>query len=330
MTTSLIPAPARADQALPPGLTAEDIDRIVAAVAAEHASSTLAVYASAWRIFARWCAGRGMQALPADSATVCAYLTDRAHQGKSYATLDLACAAIRYEHLRTALPNPIADATVGRVRRGLRRIIGVAPRRQSRPLLGEDICCIVEVIDAGTTTGVRDRALILLGFASALRRPELAALTLADLAFEPGGILVTVRRSKTDPDGRGQVIAAAAGAGRATDPVEAVRAWLQVRGTRPGALFTRVAADGTAGPEALSGRTICRVVHDRARDAGVPADRVSTHSLRAGHATTAAMAGVPLDRIAAQTRHRDLATLVHHHIRPIEEMTNTSSRALGL
>jgi integrase len=70
--------------------------------------------------------------------------------------------------------------------------------------------------------------------------------------------------------------------------------------------------------EAISGNTVTRMLTARARAAGLPAERITAHSLRAGHATTAALAGVPLERMAAQTRHRDLSVLVERYIRPLE------------
>jgi hypothetical protein len=79
---------------------------VVAAIAAERAPSTLVLYASAWREFTRWCATRGLDAFPADPATVCAYLAERAEQGLSIATINVACAAIGYEHQRAGLPDP--------------------------------------------------------------------------------------------------------------------------------------------------------------------------------------------------------------------------------
>lgn len=330
MTTSPILLPAAGPGALPPGLTADDLDRIITAVAAERAASTRVVYALAWRAFERWCTSRDASPLPADPAVVCAYLTDRASQGKTTATLNVACAAVGFEHTRSGLPNPVADQAVARVRRGLRRIVGVAPRYQARPLLGTDIRSIVQAIDPGTAIGRRDRALILVGFAAALRRTELATLALEDIEHTPAGILLTIPRSKGDQEGAGQIVAVAAGDLPDTDPVGALRAWLALRGSAPGNVFTRIAPHDRATTEALGGATVNRVIQERARTAGLPADRISAHSLRAGHATTAAMAGAPLASIAAQTRHRDLSTLVQHYIRPIEAMESTSSRSLGL
>lgn len=311
------------------GLTAADAARVAAAISAERAPSTLVSYASSWRIFTCWCTDCGLASLPADPATVCAFLAESADRGLSNGTINVSCAAIGYEHRRAGVPDPIAEATVGRVRRGVRRIAGVAPRRQARALLIEEIRLMIERINSRTAVGARDRVLILLGFASALRRSELADLTLADVIFVRDGVLLNVRRSKGDPDAEGQVVAVAVGTRTETDPVAALRYWIAVRGSRTGNVFTRVRSNDRATIERISGHTVRCIIRTRAAAAGIDCERVSGHSLRAGHATAAAMAGVPLDRIAALTRHREISTLVRHYIRPLDAMANTS-RSLGL
>ena len=177
--------------------------------------------------------------------------------------------------------------------------------------------------------GARDAAIILLGFASAMRRSELTALTLADLEHKPGGVLLTIRRSKTDQYGDGQVVAVVHGQHATTDPIAALDAWLDVRGSDPGRLFTSL-RNRTVTGEPISGEAISIVLRNRARAAGLAAERITAHSLRAGHATSAAVAGVALDRIAAQTRHKLLSTLLERYIRPTQALEYTSSRDLGL
>jgi site-specific recombinase XerD len=227
---------------------------------------------------------------------VCAYLTDRADQGLSVGTLDLACLAIAYQHRRHGLENPILNDGVRQVRLGLRRIVGTAPRRRARPLGVAEIRRILGAIDRETAKGARDAAIILLGFASALRRSELAALTVADVESEPGGLLLAVRRYKSDQDGTGQIVGVAHGQHAVTDPVAALATWSDFRGTAPGPLFTSMRHQSVT-LEPLSGDAIARMLRARARAAGLAADRITAHSLRAGHATTAAVAGVSLDRI---------------------------------
>lgn len=121
----------------------------------------------------------------------------------------------------------------------LRRTYGSAPRRLARPLTVDEIRHIVGGIDRTTPIGIRDAAIILLGYASAMRRSELVALTMADVEHKPDGLLLTVRQSKTDQQGHGQIVAVAHGRHALTDPVAALAAWRAVRRETPGALFTR-------------------------------------------------------------------------------------------
>lgn len=316
---------------LPTGLTSADVARITAALQAGRAPATRTVYASAWRAWARWCAARHLPPVPASPQLVCAYLTERAETGASMSTLELACAAIGAHHRDLDLPDPIRDDTVRLVRRGLRRTVGTAARHPAHALDLTEIATMITAIEPTTLAGARDRALILLGFASALRPGELAALNLADLEPHPAGLLLHVRRSKTDQEARGQVVAVAPGRHTATCPLTALDAWLRRRGTAPGPVFTALRnhrAARTGAP--ISATAASRIVTRRARAAGLPAVHITGHSLRAGHATTAAAAGVPLDRIAAQTRHRHLKVLIEHYIRPMEALATTTSRDLGL
>lgn len=120
-----------------------------------------------------------------------------------------------------------------------------------------------------------------------------------------------------------------------TDPVAAVASWTAMRGTTSGPLFTSMrgghpSRTGKKELEPISGSAVARILKTRAEAAGLPTERITGHSLRAGHATTAAMAGVGIDRIAAQTRHRSITTLIEHYIRPTQALETTSSRDLGL
>jgi integrase len=182
--------------ALSRGLTVDDALRITGAINASHAASTRHVYAMAWRQWERWCAVRAAVPMPADPVMICAYLSERAAAGLSVGTIDLACGAIAYHHRSHGLDDPILTEGVRQVRRGLRRLIGAAPRRQARPLGTEEIRQILDAIDRSSAKGARDAAIILLGFASAMRRSELVALTLADVEYKPGGVRPLRRRNE--------------------------------------------------------------------------------------------------------------------------------------
>jgi len=307
----------------------DDAVRIAAALDAAHAESTRIVYAHTWRVWERWCAGRGIPALPADPSALAAYLVERAATGTAVASLNMACTAIRHMHRQHRLPNPAEDELVRQVRLGLRRTYGTAPRRLARPLTLADIGQILSAIDRSAPIGARDAAIILLGYASAMRGSELVALYLGDVEFKPAGLLLTVRQSKTDQEGHGQVVAVAHGSHAATDPVAALAAWRKIRGDQPGALFTRIWASRIS-DQPLGNHVVARMLRERAVASGLDGTRITAHSLRAGHATTAAMAGVSLNWIAAQTRHKDLSVLVNRYIRPLEALATTASKDLGL
>lgn len=311
-------------------LTASDAERIATAIEAELAPSTRETYACGWRQWERWCQGRGIAPLPAPPEALAAFLAERAEAGLHFTTLDAYCSGIAHRHGQEGLPDPTAHVVVRRVRRGLRRIMGVAPRRQAHPLTVAELAQIVSSIDADTAIGKRDRAIFLVGYASAMRPGEVAALDVEDLLRKPTGVLIHIRRSKTDQDARGQLVGVARGDHSLTDPIRALDSWLGVRPPGLGALFTRVFYRNHPTVERIGPRAISRTVQERASAAGFDGIPVSGHSLRAGHATTAAVNGASIDRIAAQTRHRDLGTLLNHYIRPAEAMMNTTSRDLGL
>lgn len=309
-----------------------DIAAVAAAVAAARAPSTRRVYASAWRAWEQWCAGRGYAPLPADPVHVAAHVAWLGSQGRSVSTVDRALASIAAEHAASGLDDPTSAAGVRLTRSGVRRTVGAAPRRQAHPVTTAEVRRLVEVCDLSSLRGLRDRALLLVGYAAALRRSEVGAIRLGDVAYRSQGIALIIGRSKADQEGAGTVVAIARGHGT-TDPVQAVRAWVAGAGLDDPAepVFVRIAwSDRRAlRGRALSGQAVQEVLLARAAQAGIDDLDLSGHSLRAGHATTAAEAGVPADRLARTTRHARLETLARY-VRPSEALRDTSSASLGL
>lgn len=184
MTTPLTTLTSSAEPPLPHarvGLTATDAERIATAVEAELAASTRETYACGWRQWERWCRGRDINPLPAPPEAVAAFLAERAEAGVHFSTLDCYCSGIAHHHRQEGLEDPTADFLVRRVRRGLRRILGVAPIRQAHPLTVAELGQIVASIDTDDAKNVRDRAILLLGYASAMRPGEISALNVEDL-----------------------------------------------------------------------------------------------------------------------------------------------------
>lgn len=326
MTGALVPT-----AALPAGLSGADRDRIEAALAAARSPATRRAYASQWRRWETWCAARGTCPLPAEPALVAAWLTELADAGRSASSVSQAASAISAAHLDASQDDPCATPGVRRVLAGIRRQVGTAPRRQAHPLSTDEIRRIITSIDRSTLRGQRDAAMILLGYAGALRRSELVALRVSDLAWRAQGIVISIRHSKSDQEGAGQLVGVARGQHAETDPVSALRCWIaaaELSGDDP-VMCTIAWSDRRALRRPLSGEDVVRILRRRADDAGLGDLHVTGHSLRAGHATAAAEHGVPADRLARTTRHARLETL-SHCVRPADALRDSSSRDLGL
>jgi integrase len=263
-------------------------------------------------------------ALPATAETIAAYLAAHA-DGLSVATLVRRLASLSKAHQARGLSNPTRSELVRTTPlRGIKRTRGCT-QQQAKPLLRDDLLLVLDKIGDGLKD-VRDRALLLIGFASALRRSELVALDVADIEDVRRGIVLHLPRSKTDQDGQGQKIAIPFGRTRWC-PVAALAAWLEASGIAEGAIFRPVDRHGCVHNARLSGEAVSIVLRERVAAAGLDQRRCSGHSLRAGLATSAAQAGVPIWRIKAQTRHASDAMLVRY-IREGELFIDNAAGAL--
>ena len=174
------------------------------------------------------------------------------------------------------------------------------------PATAEKVLAMVGKTDADAK-GLRDRALLLLGFAGAFRRSELVALNVGDLEFCDSGLRVTIRKSKTDQEGLGVTIAVARGS--IACPSEAVRQWLRASGISDGALFRPVTRKGKILARRLSARAVAELVKAYARRAGLKAADFSGHSLRSGFLTSAAARGASIFKMMDVSRHKSVDTL---------------------
>jgi integrase len=245
--------------------------------------------------------------LPAPPETVAAYLA--AHAARlTVTTLIRRLAALSKAHQARGLSNPVRTELVRATLRGIKR----KRRRtqlQAKPLLRDDLLMVLDAMGNGLRD-LRDRALLLIGFAAALRRSELVALDVADVEHVRGGIVLHLRRSKTDQEGQGHKIAIPYGRGRWC-PVACLDAWLSASGMTESAIFRPIDRHGRVHDARLSGEAVSILVRERIAAACLDPMGYSGHSLRAGLATSAAQAGVPAWRIKAQTRHASEAMLAH-------------------
>jgi integrase len=235
--------------------------------------------------------------------------------------------AIAEAHKAAGLESPTHAAIVRNTLKGIRRTLGTAPTQKTAALT-DDIRAMIDATDAGII-GARDRALILLGFAGAFRRSELVRLEVEDCTFSKDGLTVTLRRSKVDQVGEGRKIGIPYGSNPETCPVRTVQAWVEQAGVTAGPLFRSVNRHGLVQSGRLSGIDVARVTKKLAARAGLDAAKYAGHSLRAGHATSAAIAGASERSIMKQTGHRSLQ-MVRRYIRDGSLFRENSAGKLGL
>ena len=244
-------------------------------------------------------------AVPATPDMVARYLAE--HAGRlAVATLARRLVSIGKAHTMQNHPNPASSDLVKLTMRGIQRTCGKA-QRQATAAIKEDVLAMVAGLDTGMKS-IRDRALILIGFAGAFRRSELVGLDVADIEHVPQGIVITLRKSKTDQDGQGRKIGIPFARG-AVCPVLALDVWVKRAGITEGPIFRPLNRHGHVLANRLSGEAVAMVTKERAKAAGLDPSKYSGHSLRAGLATSAAAAGVASWKIRQQTGHASDAML---------------------
>ncbi len=278
------------------------------------AENTRTAYRAAVRAWCAWCDQHGLSPLPAASRDVAAFLAAGRDQGQAGNTLRLRAAALRFLHRSAGLPSPTDSAAVAETLAGIRRD-APNPRKKraaTLTLLRELLAPIPDDL-----RGLRDRALLLVGFAGALRRSELAAILVTDLARTDQGFELTLTRSKgaqTDP-----VLVPLPYGKTELCPVRALTRWLAAAAITDGPVFRRLwappraAADPPPPPvigfAALTPRSIARIIQLRAANAGFPAEEFGGHSLKRGALSTGMQAGAHAAQLKRLGRHKSFDVL---------------------
>jgi len=367
-----------AEEAVPDGAFAEEAFAEDVAGAEDFSQKALSertrkAYRRAWEDFADYCEGIGKDPLPARPVTVAAYINNRARarptgrgapkdrsgEGLAASTLEQRLAAIKYYHESDGRASPTDHPQVSRVMQGIRNDEErqeALPKTEAAPLVSSDLKQALEVLPgngaappqsetaayARWVRGLRDRALLLLGFATALRPRELISVEKQHVTREMkgsnDGLIVHIPRSKADQEAAGQTVTALKNEASPTYcPVRALSSWRRAASIEEGPLFRGVRRGGTVLPEAISYRTLNRLVKRACQEAGLEPEgfssakrrRYSAHSLRAGHVTDASSRGAPDNVLMMQTRHADPKTL-RKYDRPSQQLEESSSAFLGL
>ena len=258
--------------------------------------------------------------IPTTHEVVAAYVASMASI-YAPATIVRRIASLSKAHKAIGAENPAQSELVRQALRGMKRLRGTA-QRQAKPLLKDDLFAVLERM-GDRPKDIRDRALLLVGFAGGFRRSELVGLDVVDIEWVRQGMIITLRRSKTDQDGAGRRIGIPFGR-TCWCPVKATETWLQVAEIDNGAVFRILDRHSRLQEQRLSGEAVSIVLKDRLRQAGIEPDQYSGHSLRAGFATSAALAGASSLKIRQQTGHASDAMLARY-IRDGDLFTNNAA-----
>jgi integrase len=281
-------------------------DRARGYVEAASSNNTRKAYASDWKHFSAWCRRQNLSPFPPDPQVVGLYITalasgtaERGMKANSVSTIERRLSAISWNCAQRGTPLDRKDRAIATVMAGIRNT-HAAPPRQKEAILPEDLLAMLETLMRGSLRGMRDRAMLLIGFAGGLRRSEIVGLDLGRDQTEDGrgwieildkGLLVTLR-GKTG----WREVEIGRGSSDTTCPVVAVETWIKFAKLAKGPLFRRVTGKGKdVGPDRLTDRQVARLVKQTAMAAGVRGDlseleralKFSGHSLRAGLASSA-------------------------------------------
>jgi site-specific recombinase XerD len=307
-TGTKLPTPSETKHHLHAAPPADELALALEFARAEKSPSTRRAYRSDFEAFRKWCEARNLSALPATPSTLAAFIATEAKRGIKVSSLERRLCGIRYAHLLAGHSPPNQSEAVRATFRGVRRTIGSAAKRKE-PITADRIRAMVKHIP-NNVFGLRDRALLLLGFGGAFRRSELVALDVSDFKETLAGLQVHIRRSKTDQEQSGQVIAIPQGS--ADCPIKALKAWLTASGITRGPIFRSISKAGRVSDRRLTDRMVAEIVKLYASKIGLDSKSVSAHSLRAGFLTSAAQRGASIFKLMEISRHKNVDTLRLH------------------
>jgi site-specific recombinase XerD len=305
------------------------IEKTKAYIRGAKSPATLRAYRSDFKDFTRFCREHNFSFLPATPETVALYIADCASRLAS-ATITRRLTSITKAHQSAGYKESPASThqfIVSETLKGIRRAIGTA-QHGKKPLLTADIRRIVAHCPKNLT-GTRDRALVLIGFAGAFRRSELAAIDVSDVSFCKDGLVIDLRRSKTDQEASGRQVGIPFGEDPATCPVRTLRRWMKEAHLKSGRAFRAIDRHGHIAHRGLHRASVGWILKRAAHRARMKTEPLGGHSLRAGCVTQAAMNGANERDIMRQTGHKSAETLAKY-IRIGRMFTSNAAASLGI
>lgn len=294
---------------------------------AAKAESTRRLYESNWRLFIAWCMERGYQPIPAAPEHVAEYLADMANRGYKVRTIKNRLSTINQKHRQAGYRRPCEHFIVSETLKGICRVHGATPEKKAPATLKVIRDMVARL--RGDLIGIRDKALLLIGFAGALGRLELVSLNVGDVEETSDGLILTVHRSKMDQEGRGRKVGIPYGSDSSICPVRALKVWLETSGIKTGPVFRKIDRHGNIGDRALTDHAIALIIKRSAEAAGYDPKEFSGLSLRAGFVTAASTAGVDDRVIVKHTGHRSVES-IYHYVRDGDPFRDNAVKDIGL
>ncbi len=273
-----------------------------------RADNTIRAYESDWNDFCEWCEYHHVSAYPAIPETIINYINDLADNAKANTVARRISALTENFDAAGVQDNPCRFPIVKNALRGIKRMKGVM-QHGKLPILFDDIKEMMTYLEGNTLQQARDKAILLVGFYGAMRRSEIANLEVNDIQFTRLGMLLTLRKSKTDQFDQGQLIAIPIVQEKNICAVHALKEWLHLSGITSGPVFRGFTRNHTIRKTKISDKTIALIVKHYAALVGMDPKEYGAHSLRHGFATTAAQHHVEERDIMRQTRHKSQAVV---------------------
>lgn len=298
---------------------------------AKHAfaKNTLRAYNSDWKDFSNWCSASNVDPLQCDHNTLIYYITNLAEKGHKSSTIQRKLSGISKVCEMNSHEIKLTNNEFKLVWQGIRRKLGIA-QKGKEPLLIKTLRIILEAIPSNTNMGIRDRALLSFGWASAMRRSEIVQLNWEDIKFVDEGIIITIKHSKTDKFGEGQKIAILYGRNKNTCPIINLKTWKDKSyQDELSPVFCAISKADNIKNQRLAAIDIARIIKKWIRHIGLDADGFAGHSLRSGLITTASKNSVPDYVIMKHSRHKS-AKMIHLYTRDNSLINDNVTGMIGL
>ena len=256
------------------------------------AENTLRAYQSDFRDFSAFCAKNGLSSMPSQPKIIAIYITHLSKSSK-FSTLKRRIASISVIHKLKGHYLDTKHPIIMENLHGIKRTIG-SRQKAKKPILINDLKLLIKAIDQKKKEKLRDKALILIGFAGGFRRSELVSINNEDIEFVAEGVKILIRRSKTDQSGEGTLKAIPYFDNKEFCPVTALKGYIKLKNW---SLNEEKIFD-------ISDKSVALIIKKYAQIAGLDASKYAGHSLRSGFATTAAEFGAEERSIMAMTGHK--------------------------